>query len=64
MDLTSARVRGGTGLGLAIVKHVLKRHNSTLNIISELGSGSEFACLFPEDQIFRPTNNQPTLEIQ
>ncbi len=64
VDLTSARVRGGTGLGLAIVKHVLKRHNSTLNIISELGSGSEFACLFPEDQIFRPTNNQPTLEIQ
>lgn len=64
VDLTSARVRGGTGLGLAIVKHVLKRHNSSLEIVSELGSGSEFACLFPEKQIFRPTNNQPTLEIQ
>lgn len=64
VDLTGARVRGGTGLGLAIVKHVLKRHNSSLNIISELGSGSEFACLFPEQQIYRPTNNQPTLEIQ
>lgn len=64
VDLTSARVRGGTGLGLAIVKHVLKRHNSSLNIVSELGKGSEFACMFPEQQIFRPNTNQPTLETQ
>jgi two-component system phosphate regulon sensor histidine kinase PhoR len=64
VDLTSARVRGGTGLGLAIVKHVLKRHNSSLSITSELGTGSEFTCLFPEKQIFRSNHNQSTLETQ
>jgi two-component system phosphate regulon sensor histidine kinase PhoR len=47
VDLASARVRGGTGLGLAIVKHVLKRHQSTLEVTSELGKGSRFACVFP-----------------
>jgi two-component system phosphate regulon sensor histidine kinase PhoR len=47
VDLASARVRGGTGLGLAIVKHVLKRHQSRLEVTSELGKGSRFACVFP-----------------
>jgi two-component system phosphate regulon sensor histidine kinase PhoR len=47
VDLASARVRGGTGLGLAIVKHVLKRHQSRLDVTSELGKGSRFACVFP-----------------
>ncbi len=50
VDLAAARVRGGTGLGLAIVKHVLKRHNSTLSIQSELGQGSRFCCDFPVSQ--------------
>jgi len=54
VDLTGSRVRGGTGLGLAIVKHVLKRHNSTLAITSELGSGSEFCCSIPNEQLYRP----------
>jgi two-component system phosphate regulon sensor histidine kinase PhoR len=47
VDLASARVRGGTGLGLAIVKHVLKRHQSHLEVTSELGKGSRFTCVFP-----------------
>lgn len=56
VDLGSARVRGGTGLGLAIVKHVLKRHRSGLEVTSELGKGSRFACLFPEDQLVRASS--------
>jgi len=47
VDLASSRVRGGTGLGLAITKHVLKRHDSTLEVESRLGSGSRFSCNFP-----------------
>jgi len=46
VDLASSRTRGGTGLGLAIVKHVLRRHESSLQITSTLGEGSSFSCEF------------------
>jgi two-component system phosphate regulon sensor histidine kinase PhoR len=51
VDLAQSRVRGGTGLGLAIVKHVLKRHNTFLQVESELGKGSTFFCVFPSSQL-------------
>jgi two-component system phosphate regulon sensor histidine kinase PhoR len=46
--VSSSRSRdsGGTGLGLSIVKHVLGRHQAHLDIQSELGKGSTFACVF------------------
>lgn len=47
IDLAEARVRGGTGLGLAIVKHILRRHNTHLQVATELGRGSRFFCEFP-----------------
>lgn len=47
VDPTSSRISGGTGLGLAIVKHVLRRHQSSLQITSQLGCGSRFYCEFP-----------------
>ncbi len=47
IDLAEARVRGGTGLGLAIVKHILRRHNTRLQVHSQLGRGSRFFCVFP-----------------
>ncbi len=46
VDVSGAQARGGTGLGLAIVKHVLKRHNSQLQIDSTLNQGSTFYCDF------------------
>jgi two-component system phosphate regulon sensor histidine kinase PhoR len=48
VDLSGSRARGGTGLGLAIVKHVLKRHDATLGVVSELDKGSLFFCVFPD----------------
>jgi two-component system phosphate regulon sensor histidine kinase PhoR len=51
VDLAQSRVRGGTGLGLAIVKHVLKRHNTHLQVDSELAKGSTFYCVFPASQL-------------
>ena len=51
VDLADSRVRGGTGLGLAIVKHVLKRHNTQLQVASEVGQGSRFSCCFPPAQL-------------
>jgi two-component system phosphate regulon sensor histidine kinase PhoR len=46
-----ARTSGGTGLGLSIVKHVLNAHQAKLRITSELGEGSEFKCVFPEERV-------------
>ena len=59
VDLAGSRVRGGTGLGLAIVKHVLKRHNTQLQIESEVGKGSRFYCHFSSDQL-QPRLHSPT----
>ncbi len=49
-----SREAGGTGLGLAIVKHVLSRHQSELHIVSQVGEGSTFRCLFPKTMIVTP----------
>ncbi len=51
VDLSGSRARGGTGLGLAIVKHVLKRHDATLGVQSELNKGSLFFCVFPHSAV-------------
>jgi len=56
VDFASARVKGGTGLGLAIAKHVLKRHNSSLQVTSIPGEGSRFWCDFPPQQIAGTSN--------
>ena len=51
VDEGRSREQGGTGLGLAIVKHVLARHQAQLDIASERGKGSTFACKFPEQVV-------------
>jgi two-component system phosphate regulon sensor histidine kinase PhoR len=48
VDKGRSRETRGTGLGLAIVKHVLLRHNASLVIESEPGSGSVFMVQFPQ----------------
>jgi two-component system phosphate regulon sensor histidine kinase PhoR len=46
VSASRSRESGGTGLGLAIVKHVLGLHQARLEIDSEVGRGSTFACVF------------------
>jgi two-component system phosphate regulon sensor histidine kinase PhoR len=48
-----ARETGGTGLGLSIVKHALNKHQARLEISSEVGTGSEFRCIFPAERVVR-----------
>jgi two-component system phosphate regulon sensor histidine kinase PhoR len=51
-----SRNTGGTGLGLAITKHVLNAHSAELAIRSELGEGSTFTVIFPEERSRRGAN--------
>jgi two-component system phosphate regulon sensor histidine kinase PhoR len=61
VSTSRSRESGGTGLGLAIVKHVLGLHDARLDIASEVGKGSTFACRFsparvlPRDALPLPT---------
>ncbi|MBH0040054.1 phosphate regulon sensor histidine kinase PhoR [Pseudoalteromonas sp. SWN166] len=51
VDKARSRTTGGSGLGLAITKHVLTRHDSKLNISSEVNKGSCFSFEFSMDKI-------------
>ena len=51
VDHSRSRETGGTGLGLSIVKHVLTRHQSRLEIRSEVGHGSTFSAVFPATRL-------------
>ncbi|MGN6312593.1 MAG: phosphate regulon sensor histidine kinase PhoR [Rhodanobacteraceae bacterium] len=46
-----SRETGGTGLGLSIVKHVLALHQARLEVASEPGKGSTFACVFGKERV-------------
>jgi two-component system phosphate regulon sensor histidine kinase PhoR len=61
VDKDRSRMNGGTGLGLAIVKHVLQRHEGTLHISSQAGSGSVFRCDFPVSQAV--THHAPEVAV-
>ena len=51
VSTSRSRESGGTGLGLSIVKHVLSLHQARLEIDSEVGRGSTFACVFGPERI-------------
>ncbi|HZV22325.1 MAG TPA: ATP-binding protein, partial [Luteimonas sp.] len=53
VSTSRSRESGGTGLGLAIVKHVLNLHQARLEIASEVGRGSTFACHFGAERVLR-----------
>ena len=54
-----SRESGGTGLGLSIVKHVLNLHQARLDIQSEPGQGSTFACWFSSERLLVPGGSDP-----
>ena len=41
---------GGQGLGLAIVKSIIKKHNGTVRVASDVGKGATFTVAIPLDQ--------------
>ena len=59
VDKGRSREAGGTGLGLAIVKHALAHYDGALEIESEPGRGSRFACRFPRGIVIHPPPPDP-----
>ena len=59
VDTGRSREAGGTGLGLAIVKHALAHYDGELEIESEPGRGSRFACRFPRGVVIHPPPTAP-----
>ena len=51
VEKSRSQETGGTGLGLAIVKHVAVSHDAKLFVDSEVGKGSVFRLVFPNDRI-------------
>ncbi|RZA21215.1 MAG: phosphate regulon sensor histidine kinase PhoR [Lysobacteraceae bacterium] len=58
VSTSRSRESGGTGLGLAIAKHVLGLHGARLEIASEVGKGSTFACHFSAERT-HPRDTHP-----
>jgi signal transduction histidine kinase len=43
LDSSSTRKYGGTGLGLSLAKKIIEAHDSKIQVISEVGKGSQFS---------------------
>lgn len=55
VDKARSRSQGGTGLGLAIAKHIALMHHGRIEVQSEVGSGSVFSMVIPNQTLTIPT---------
>ncbi|MDZ8084621.1 MAG: response regulator [Nostoc sp. DedQUE12b] len=53
---TTKEVGKGTGLGLSTVLGIIKSHNGFVNVVSEVGKGTEFQVCLPVMQIIEADN--------
>jgi two-component system phosphate regulon sensor histidine kinase PhoR len=49
VDKARSRNVGGTGLGLAIVKHIIMQFQGKIDVVSEVGQGTEFILSIPAE---------------
>jgi signal transduction histidine kinase len=55
VDGSLTRQQEGTGLGLAITRSLVELHGGRLEVMSEVGKGTEVRVLLPADRIVRAT---------
>ena len=48
VDKARSRDQGGTGIGLAVTKAIIEAHQGSINVISELNTGSTFVIRIPQ----------------
>ncbi|UEM18411.1 hypothetical protein JL100_014860 [Skermanella mucosa] len=51
IDSRFCRRYEGTGLGLPLAKRLMELHGGTLDLVSEVGSGTRVSCRFPAERI-------------
>ncbi|MFA6012129.1 MAG: ATP-binding protein [Desulfobacteraceae bacterium] len=54
---TTKEVGKGTGLGMNVTYNIIKKHNGTIDLWSEVGKGTEFTITFPLSQADVADNN-------
>jgi len=50
--------RTGTGLGLNLVREIVKKHNGSIELVSEVGKGSQFTVRLPKKDLPKNTSNK------
>ncbi|SOC09509.1 response regulator receiver domain-containing protein [Ureibacillus xyleni] len=64
IDNTDHRHIGGTGLGLSIVSEIVKIHDGSISVDSELGKGSVFTLTFPKIILEDMKNSEKNVNIK
>jgi signal transduction histidine kinase len=49
VDQSTSRLREGSGIGLSIVKAFVEQHKGSIELLSEVGQGSDFTLSLPVD---------------
>ncbi len=62
VDKSHSKEIGGTGLGLSIVKHGAMLHNAAVDLVSEVGKGTEITIRFPMQEQAPSSHHQPEEE--
>jgi signal transduction histidine kinase len=56
-DPSRTRSTGGVGLGLVVVRRIVEAHHGTVEVHSELGSGTRFSVTLPLTQPEAPPHS-------